>query len=534
MPRSKIPTKAELIRLQKLYKTDEKIAERLGNVTPQLVAYWRRKKNIARHSFPKFSIEEIRDLWERYGDDYRCGLDLGISKAAFYNWRRKYGIKHKPAFLKLEQLELDLGAMSQSVKRPSEDRQTIAQKILAERVNEKKVEVGETIQVEPDLAMIDHSASEIIELFRKSNLAYVWNPNRIVISLDADFNSIGSVKAEAFKQIREFVKSQNIKYFYDIDNGGCHQLVVENGRILPGQLAVSNLGSCSAYGSVSALALKIDNDEMANLWSTRTVSIRVPSTIKVDINGKLPIGAFAKDVLLFVAKNLSDEKVEGRIIEYGGSSISAMSVSERFTMTSMAACIGATSAICAFDSITRRYLIRRSKMPFRPALADKNADYVNSYEFNVDQLLPQIAKSGDKTSVKPVAEMSNMEVHQVIIGSCSNGRFDDLRIAADIMKGKSVHPDVRMIIIPSSKLVYLEALKKGLIRAFIEAGAVVLNPVCTSNSSINLIAPGERCLTTGGYSCSESAESDTFIVSPATAAASALRGVITDPSTLIN
>jgi len=534
MPRRKIPTKSELIRLQKLYKTDEKIAERLGNITPQLVAYWRRKKNIPRHSFPKFSFEEIRDLWERYGDDYRCGLELGLSKAAFYNWRRKYGIKNKPAFLKLEQLELNLGAVGSGAKKQSLDRQTIVQKIIAERISAEKVDVGDEFEIEPDLATININAKEVIDRFRKKNLSYVWNPNRIVISLDAGLNENDINKLNDQKEIREFVKKQNIKYFYDIDEGGCHQLVVEQGRILPGQFAVSSMRNCSSYGSIGVFSTCIDLNQMSELWSTRNVPLKVPSTVNVVINGKLPTGVFAKDLFLFISRKLNNGELTGKVIEFSGSTVSSMSVSERFTITSMTSALGAISSICPFDSITRRYLHRRSNMPFRPALADKDAEYDNSFEFNVEQLTPQIAETGNLEQIKSVAEISDLNINQIVIGSCVNGRFDDLRIAADILKGKKVHPDLRLFIVPSSRAVYLEALKKGLIRAFYESGAVVTNPGCHSccEASQSLTADGEISLTTDGNLAGGS-KPDTYIVSPATAAASAIRGLLTDPSTVM-
>jgi 3-isopropylmalate/(R)-2-methylmalate dehydratase large subunit len=536
MPRRKIPTKAELIQLQKLYKTDEKIAERLGNVTPQLVAYWRRKKNIPRHSFPKFSLEEIRDLWERYGDDYRCGLELGISKAAFYNWRRKYGLKEKPAFLKLEQLELKLGDMqTASGKKAGYDQCTITQKILARNSERDKVEVGETVDVEPDLAMLYDDAAGIINKFQESGRNYVWNPNRLVIALDHSLSDNSQEVAEAHKKIRNFVRLQNIKYFYDLNEGVCHQMVVENGHILPGQLALGTARSSTSYGCIGAYSLPISAVDMANLWLTGKIKTTVPGTIKITVNGKLPPSVFAKDMALFIAKKLEPERIFGKVIEFGGSTISQMSISERFTLTNFVSEIGATTAICSFDSVTRRYLLRRTRMPYRPALADKNALYDESYELNVDQLIPQAACPHIINDVKPVAEVEGVAIDQIVIGTCSNGRFDDLRIAADILKGKKINSNVRVYISPGSKSIFLEALKKGLIRAFMEAGAVVLNPGCglCQGGGFGALAAGEKCLATTNSNARGrmgSPDSEIYLVSPATAAASALRGVITDPT----
>lgn len=536
MPHRKIPTKAELIRLQRLYKTDEKIAERLGNVTPQLVAYWRRKKNIPKHSFPKFSRQEIRDLWERYGDDYRCGLELGISKAAFYNWRRKYDLKDKPAFLKLEQLELNLGGPSRAVgKRYHSGQQTISQKILADRAGLEKAEAGQIVDIEPDLAMSHDNTDLAIEQFQQIGLNFVWNPNRIVIALDQYVPADSESTAEGHKLIREFVKKQNIKYFYDIREGVCHQVVVERGHILPGQLALGTDSHTTSYGCIGAFATGIGAVEMAALWATGKTWLKVPQSIKVIVNGKMPRGVYAKDVILFIAKKLTSEGANYKAIEFCGSTVSQMSISERFTVANLAMELGAKAAICAFDSITRRYLSGRTKMPYRPALPDKDAVYADSYEFNIDQLTPQIACPHSVDNVESISSVSGLPVDQVVIGSCTNGRLDDLRVAADIIKDKKIHPGVRMLIFPGSRSVYLEALKKGLVRAFVEAGALVLNPGCGAcmGAHQGVLAAGERCLATTNRNFKGrmgSQDAEVYLVSPAAAAASALKGVITDPT----
>jgi homoaconitase/3-isopropylmalate dehydratase large subunit len=335
------------------------------------------------------------------------------------------------------------------------------------------------------------------------------------------------------KQIRDFVKRQNIKYHYDIDEGGCHQLVVEQARILPGQLAVSTSAQCPAYGCLGALGIVIDKEQMAGLWSSGQIEMKVPPTVRIQINGKTPPGVYTKDIALFMAQKLAEMTRPDQVIEYYGPTVSSMSISERFTLAGMAGDLGVLSAVCPFDSMTRRYLLRRSKMPYRPALADKNADYVEQYEFNVDQLHPMVARPGGIGQVEEVANVTGLTIDQVIIGTCTNGRFDDLRIAADILKGKKVSKNVRLIIVPSSREVYLEALKKGLIRAFLEVGAAVLNPGCgfCDGGNYRLVASGERCLVTGsGPVPASDGDPEIYLVSPATAAASALKGVLTDPT----
>jgi 3-isopropylmalate/(R)-2-methylmalate dehydratase large subunit len=536
MPRAKIPTKAELIQLQRLYKTDEKIAERLGGATPQLIAYWRRKKNISRHSFPKFSEQEIREIWGRYGDDYRCGLELGISKAAFYNWRRKYKIKEKPVFLKLEQLELNLDGPSRAIgRRYNYGRLTIAQKIIASKIEQEKAEVGETVNIEPDLAVTHIDSGQVTQYFKDNGYSYVWNSSRIVIALNHVESEQECKWPAANKSVRDFVKRQNIKHFYDIGHGACHHLVIETAQILPGQFAVGTDPYINSYGCIGAYTSYVAPSEMAVIWATGKMALTVPESIRIIINGKPPRGVYPKDIALFAAKSLRSQNISNKAIEFYGSAVSQMSVTERFTLCHFTAGIGAVASFCAFDSAARRFLAGRVKMPYRPALADKDAQYADSFELNIAQLTPLIARLGKSDNVMAVSEIEGAPIQQVIIGSCAGARFEDLRIVADLIKGKRINPDVRLLIYPGSRLAYLEALKKGLIRALVEAGALVMNPGCgpCKGTFQSVIAPGEKCLTTAGVNPgieSDISDAEIYVVSPATAAASALRGVITDPS----
>ncbi|UCD95687.1 MAG: 3-isopropylmalate dehydratase large subunit [Candidatus Zixiibacteriota bacterium] len=413
--------------------------------------------------------------------------------------------------------------------------QTISQKILAERAGLQKAEVGQIVNVEPDLCVLQDSADQTIKKFQEIGLNFVWNPNRIVIVLDHHVPADSPVLAEAHMHIREFVKRQNIKYFFDISEGACHQVVVERGQILPGQLAVGIDGYVTSYGCLGAFATGVDEAEMAALWATGKIWMKIPPTIKIVVNGRLPRGVYAKDVILFIARKLTSRGAVYKAIEFYGSVISQMTISERFTIANMALELGAKAAVCSFDSITRRYLAGRTKMPYRPALADKDAFYDETYAFNIEHLSPQIACPDSFDNIEAVSQVAGLPVNQVVIGSCTSGRFDDLRIAADVIKDKKIHREVRLLIFPGSRAVYLEALKKGLIRAFVEAGALVLSPGCGPclGAHQGAVAGGERCLTTTNWNFgrgANTAEAEVYIASPATAAASALKGVITDPT----
>ncbi len=538
MPRRNIPTKAELIQLQKLYKTDEKIAERLGNVSPQLVAYWRRKKNIPKHSFPKFSPEEIKEIWERFGDDYRSGLELGISKAAFYNWRRRYGLKDKPAFLKLEQLELDLGGPDGNHRRNLYGSQTIVQKILAQRSGREKVQCGDEITVEPDLALSNDIAGLVLKVFDSFDASYVWNPNRIIIPLDHMILPQAENTAELHREVREFVRRQNIKYFYDYDEGICHQVVLEKAHALPGQLAIGTDSGILALGCLGLLGISTGIETMARVWSEGKFHISVPGSVRIVINGKMPKAVFARDVALFIAGNLPEGSLKGKVVEFYGTTVSQMPISERFALCDQIKELGPLSVLVPFDSITRRYLNRKTSMPYRPALADKDAEYEQNYEFNIDSLVPQVACPHSIRSVHSAAEIEGQPLQHVIIGTASGGRFEDIRIAADILKGKFISENVRLIVCPGSRGIFLEALKKGLVRAFIDAGAMVINAssVPWQLNHQGYLAAGDNCLATipsNHQGALGSAQANVFLSSPATAAVSAIKGVITDPTGFI-
>lgn len=535
-PRRKIPTKAELTQLQKLYKTDEKIGERLGGVPAYLVAYWRRKKNVPRHSLPKFSENEIRDLWGRYGDDDRCGLDLGISKAAFYNWRRRYGLREKPPFLKLEQLELNFpGLRTLSRAASLYGKQTVSQKIFAEAAGSEKAEVGELLMVEPDMVISHENTGEVLTQFKEIGVEYVFNPNKIVVSLsNCSFDQSENLAA-VYKSIREFVRRQGIKVFYDVHHGACHQIVIENGNVLPGQLALGTDRHTTSYGALGAFATGISAAEMASVWATGKMWLQVPKTLRIDINGRRSRGVYAIDIALSIIKQLGTTGAEYKAIEYYGSAVSQMSIGERSTLSNLSVEMGAKAAICPYESVTRRYLTGRSASDFSPVLADKDAEYEEMFQTNIDRLMPQIAGPDRLDNVKVAAELEGLAVHQVVVGTCISGRFEELRIAAEILKGKQVHPDCRMLVVPASGPIYLEALKKGLIRVFVEAGAIVMNPGCRVAlvGGQGLLAPGERCLVTANCRLrgpGGSANGEVYLCSAATAAASALNAAITDPT----
>ena len=528
MKRTRIPTKAELLRLQKQFKTDEKIGERLGGVPAYLVAYWRRKKDVPKYSLPKFSEADIRNLWERYGDDEKAGLELSISKAAFYNWRRRYGLREKPAFLKLEQLELNFPGMASPAHANSlYGKRTVVQKVLARLIEADRVEIGQEIEIEPDLTITPDLATAAIEAFgERADL--VWNPSKVVL-LPGHLTASGeSSSTDAHRKVREFARRRGIKYFYDIQDGNCAQVALERGHVVPGSLILGTGRESFALGALASVPLSVRPADLAAVWAGEKYPLEVPESVRIAINGRRGRGVMAADVALFVIKQLAGGEVRDRVIEFVGGVVSQMTVGERFTLAGLAAETGARAALCSYDATTRRYLTGRALGRYQPVVADKDAEYAQLYQINVDHLTPMIAPLRSLASVRPLEELRDLSVQHIVLGGFAAGRLEDLRVAAEILRGHQLNDGCRLWIVPGSRYVYLEALKKGLIRLFTELGAIVAHP--GSIDRWEAPAPGERALVTTWPDAVQPADTEIFFCSPAVAAASALNAAITDPT----
>ena len=540
----KIPRKEELLKLQAQYKTDKKIGEALGGVPEYLVAYWRRKKNIGRYSLSKYSKEQIKDLWERYGNDEKAGTELGISKSGFYKWRKKYDLLEKPKALKFQQLEFTLvgqTGFSESAGiliRQSSGKLAIAQKLMAKKAGVAQIQVGEIVNVEPDLAMSHDNAGLVIKQFKQIGQSRVWNPDRIVIPLDHRAPAESEKTAIAHKSIRGFVKEQNIKNFYDIKEGICHQVVIEKAHLLPGELAVGTDSHTTSYGCLGALSTGIGATEMAVVWATGKIWLKVPESLKIIIQGQMSRGVYAKDVILYIIGKLSVQGASYKSVEYYGDTVAKMSVSERFVLCNLSMEMGAKFAVVPFDRITRKYLSGITSQRYEPIFSDRDAVFEKEYEFDVSDLEPQIACPHNVDNVKLISEVKGEKIDQVVLGSCTNGRLDDLGVAAKILKGKKVHPEIRMLVLPATRTIYLQAMKKGYLRTFLDAGAVILNPGCGPclGAHEGILAPGEKCLATTNRNFKGrmgSLESEVYLASPAVAAATAIKGEIADPRELL-
>jgi 3-isopropylmalate/(R)-2-methylmalate dehydratase large subunit len=422
---------------------------------------------------------------------------------------------------------------------------TVAEKILARASGLKSVKAGDVVEPRVDLAMSHENGALVInqflEIYKDSGVTpKIWDPSKISIIFDHRVPAESPKTASNQKKIREFVAANGIGKFHDIrgDVGGiCHQILPENGYVRPGAVVVGTDSHTTSHGALGAFAFGIGATEMASVWALGSVlNVEVPGTIKVVVKGTFPKFVGPKDLILHIIGKLTAQGANFKVIEFHGPAIKKMSTSGRLVICNMSVEAGATSGIVPADEETIRYLRQEAgvKGKLELVLPDKDASYEQVIEVDVTKLVPQIACPHTVDNVKPIKEVAGKKVHQIVIGSCTNGRLDDLAVAAKILKGKKVAAHTRMLIFPASGRIYNQALAKGYVGEFMKAGAVVMNAGCGPCLGVHEGALGdnETALSTTNRNFKGrmgNPNSEVFLCSPAVAAASAIKGVITDP-----
>ena len=413
----------------------------------------------------------------------------------------------------------------------------LAEKILARASGREEVKPGEIVQARVDVAMANEITGPLaIKAFREIGVSKVWDRERIVLIQDHQVPADTVKSAELHRIMRRFAEEQSIRFFYDVGLGGvCHQVMVEEGHALPGDLIVGADSHTCTYGALGAFATGIGSTEMAAVFATGEIWLRVPSTIKVNFEGSFREYVTAKDLILYVIGLIGASGATYKAVEFTGSTISGLSIGERMTLCNMTVEMGAKTGLINPDGKTLGYVEKLAKRPFEPLRSDPDADYEKTLEIDVNRLEPMIACPHAVDNVKPVRSVEDVKIDQAFIGSCTNGRIEDLRAAARILRGKRISKGVRMIVTPASRRVYLQALREGLIEIFIEAGALVTNPTCGAcfGGHMGLLAPGEVCVSSSNRNFigrMGSPKAEVYLASPVTVAASALAGRIVDPS----
>jgi len=418
---------------------------------------------------------------------------------------------------------------------------TFAEKILAKYSGEKEVVPGQIVIVKPDHLLTHDNTAPIIQKIKPELEEHgVHNKSLPIIVLDHVIPAVSEKTANNHKIIREFVKNYKIEHFFDVGYGVCHQIVVEKGLALPGELLLGSDSHTCSYGAVGAFSSGIDRTDASSLMLTGEMWLKVPKSIKIILDGRLQPSVAAKDVVLYIIGDISASGANYCSVEFHGD-IEQFSVEERFTIANMGVEMGAKNAFFSVDNITTKYLnsIGISSSQYTAVHPDKDATYSKELKYNLSDITPVVALPHTVDNVKKVSEIEGLDIHQCLIGTCTNGRLSDFRIAARILKGKKVHPNVRLLIIPSSRQVYLDALKEGIINTLIESGGILLPPGCGPclGAHQGVMAPKERCLSTanrnfkGRMGCKDA---EIYLASSATVAISAIYGKITDPRKEVN
>lgn len=413
---------------------------------------------------------------------------------------------------------------------------TFAEKILATYGHEKKVVPGQIVTVKPDHLLMHDNAAPIVQKVQSELQTYgIVNPELPIIVLDHIIPAASEKTAAQHKQIREFVRKYKVYHFFDVGYGICHQIVVEKGLALPGMLLVGSDSHTCSYGAVGAFSTGIDRTEAAALLLTGETWLKVPQSTKMNLKGTLQQGVYAKDVILSIIGDVSASGADYCSVEFHGD-VDQFSVEDRFTIANMGVEMGAKNAVFPVDRITTKYLKSLGIPSSRYSVVNPDTDavYEREYTYHLPDIPPVVALPHSVDKVRPVSEVEGIEIQQCLIGTCTNGRLSDFKVAAALLKGKSVHPSVRLLLLPSSRQVYLDALKEGFLNILVKAGGTVLPPGCGPclGAHQGVLAPGERCLSTsnrnfkGRMGC---VDAEIYLASPATVAASAVYGKITDP-----
>jgi 3-isopropylmalate/(R)-2-methylmalate dehydratase large subunit len=411
---------------------------------------------------------------------------------------------------------------------------TIAEKILAHASGTKVVKPRQIVTAKIDIAMSHENADVVLRAFREIGVEKVWDPDRIVLLFDHRVPAESEKTAATHQRIREFVHEQNIRHFYDMKEGICHQILPENGHSLPGEVMVGTDSHTTTHGAFGTFATGIGATEMAGVWATGELWFMVPESMRIEVTGRFPKYVSAKDLILSIIGRLGSAGADYKAVEFCGSAVNAMSVASRMVLSNLSMEMGAKVAFVVPDEKTSTYVAKRSKKKFTPFVPDGDATYAEEIEINVDDLESMVACPHTVDNVKPVRVLAGKRIDQALIGSCTNGRLEDLAAAAEIIEGKKVASHVRLLVIPASRRVYAEAIRMGYIEIFLEAGALILNPGCGPclGAHQGLMAPGEVCISTTNRNFKGrmgSSESFVYLASPATVARSALRGEISVP-----
>jgi 3-isopropylmalate/(R)-2-methylmalate dehydratase large subunit len=413
---------------------------------------------------------------------------------------------------------------------------TMTQKILAHGAGLDKVTAGQLIKVKLDLVLGNDITTPVaINEFEKIGIDSVFDVNKIAIVPDHFTPNKDIKSAEQVMKVREFSKKMGIVNFFEVGRMGVeHALIPEKGLAVPGDVIIGADSHTCTYGALGAFSTGIGSTDMAAGMATGEAWMKVPEAIKFTLKGKLKKWVCGKDVILHIIGMIGVDGALYKSMEFVGEGVASLTMDDRFTICNMAIEAGAKNGIFPVDEKTLEYVKEHSEKAYDVFAADNDAEYITEYVINLEEVKPTVAFPHLPENTKTIDNVGNVKIHQVVIGSCTNGRMEDMRTAAEILKGKTVHPDVRCIIIPATQKIWQQSMQEGLFDIFIEAGAAVSTPTCGPclGGHMGILAKGERAVSTTNRNFvgrMGHTESEVYLASPAVAAASAIAGRIAGP-----
>ncbi len=418
---------------------------------------------------------------------------------------------------------------------------TLAEKVLARAAGVERVHPGQIVEGAVDLAMMHEQGAQTVLPFHQMGAESVWDPDRVVIAIDHWVPASTEGAAVLHRILRKFAAEVHLPHFYDVGNHGiCHQILAENGWVVPGDLAVGTDSHTNMLGAVGAVAAGVGPTEMAAVLALGRLWLKVPPTIRVDVKGRLGPGVTAKDLVLHILGKVRTTGAQYKAVEYGGPTVERLSMPERFTICNMTTEMGAKTGMVAPDATTFDYLAKIAKHPMHPLAPDADAEYERTIEIDVDGMPPMVACPYSPDNVRPLPDVAgeHIRVDQAFLGSCTNARIEDLREGAALMKGRKVAPGVRFIVSPASTAIYDQCLREGIIETFTDGGAVFTNSSCSAcfGGNMGILAPDEVCASSSNRNFPGRMgpkEARIYLMNPAAVVASAVRGEITDPREIL-
>ena len=413
---------------------------------------------------------------------------------------------------------------------------TITEKILAAHANKREVHAGDLVECKIDFAMgNDVTAPIAIKRLRENGIKTVFDKERIALVPSHFVPAKDIASAQQAKELKDYAKEMNIKYYFEVGQGGIeHALLPELGLVLPGDIVIGADSHTCTYGALGAFSTGVGSTDLAYCMATGETWLKVPETMKFVFHGKLPKWVSSKDIILQVIGDITVDGALYRAMEFDGDTIHNLSMEARMTITNMAIEAGGKSGIITPDDITLEYVNSRAKRKFKCYYGDADAKYHSVRDYDATKMEPMVAWPWSPDNLHKVSDSTHITVDQVVIGSCTNGRIEDLRIAAGILKGKKVNPNIRCIIFPATQNIWTQALKEGIIEILDDAGCIISPATCGPclGGHMGVLASKERALTTTNRNFVGRIghpDSEGYLASPAVAAATAITGRITHP-----